>query len=147
MPIMWFNESIDKITELKQLQTICITWAMLWGFRSVGIWCCNGLHPIRLEYFKLLFYIMQSFSMSLQITFHSETLTTTTLESFSPVCCLTCLFKFMCPVNAFPQTEHTKHFSPDCTITWHKKYPLSVKGSWHVAHVYRNSTVWILNEG
>jgi len=44
--------------------------------------CVSGSHPIRLEYFKLLFYVVQSFSMSFQITFQSETLTTMTLEQF-----------------------------------------------------------------
>jgi len=45
--------------------------------------CCvnRSLHR-SLQYFKLLFYIMQSFSMSFQITFQSETLTTMTVESF-----------------------------------------------------------------
>ena len=59
-----------------------MNWETLWGFRCVGMWCCNGLRPIRLEYFKLLFYCMQSFIMSFQIMFRSETVTTMTVEMF-----------------------------------------------------------------
>jgi len=60
---------------------------------------------------------MQSFSMSFHITFQNETLTTMTVEMFlCAVYSLTCLFKLICPLNAFPQTEHTKQFRPDCII-------------------------------
>ena len=120
-----------------------------WEFTSVGVCCCvNRSHPTSLLYHKSLSYIMQSFSKSFQITFHSETLTKMTLERFlCAVCSLTCLFKLICPLNAFPQTKHTKPFSPHCIIRSHIKYPLSVKDFWNVTHVYGFSPVWILNEG
>ena len=60
---------------------------------------------------------MQSFSMSFHITFQNETLTTMTVEMFlCAVYSLTCLFKLICPLNAFPQTEHRKQFGPECII-------------------------------
>jgi len=46
------------------------------------MWCCKWSHPRSLEYSKLQLYFMQSFSMSFQITFQSETLTTMTVEMF-----------------------------------------------------------------
>jgi len=71
---------------------------------------------------------MQSFSMSFHITFQNETLTTMTVEMFlCAVCSLTCLFKLICPLNAFPQSEHTKQIGPDYIIGFHIQYPLSVK--------------------
>jgi hypothetical protein len=60
---------------------------------------------------------MQSFSMSFHIAFQNETLTTMTVEMFlCAVYSLTRLFKLICPMNAFPQTKHTKQFGPDCII-------------------------------
>jgi len=118
-----------------------------WGFTSVGMCCCvNRSHPKTLEYFKSLFYCMQSFSMSFQIMFQSETVTTMTVERFlCAVYSLTCPFKLTCPLNVIPQNNTP--FSPHCIIICHTKYPLSVKGFWHVAHVYRIWPVWIINSG
>jgi hypothetical protein len=60
------------------------------------------------------------------------------------MCGFSCVFELFCWVNAFPQTEYTKPFSPDCTIRCHITYPLSVKSFLNVAHVCSFSAVWIL---
>ena len=55
------------------------------------------------------------------------------------------------PSECLPTDQHTKPFSPHCIIRCHMKYLLSVKGFllsvkgfWHVAHLYDLSSVWLL---
>ena len=62
---------------------------MNWASRLAAVmihvsWCAavSTSHPRRFEHFKLLFYYMQSFSLSFQIIFQSETPTTMMVEKF-----------------------------------------------------------------
>jgi hypothetical protein len=119
-----------------------------WGFRRAGIcWWVSGSHHRSLEYFKLLFYLTQSFSMSFQITFQSETVTTMTVEMFLTTVQSHVSLQSDLPSECLPTDQHTKPFSPHCIIKCHIKYRLSLKEFWNVAHVYRISTVWIINCG
>jgi len=73
-----FTQKIYDIKELKQFQTICMIWVGSVG--EVRIQLC--WHVLLCQSFTLLFYIMQSLSMSFQIMFQSETVTTMSVERF-----------------------------------------------------------------
>ena len=82
--------------------------------------------------------------MFFQIRFQIETLTTKTVERFLTTVQSNVSLQTDLPSECLPTDQHTKHFLPQCIIRWHIKYPLRVKGFWHVARVYGLSPVWIL---
>jgi hypothetical protein len=105
--------------------------------------CVNGSHPRRLEYSTILLHVVFLYVFSDHVSerniHHNDS------GKFSHNVQSHMSFQTDLPSECLPQAEHTRPFLPHCIIWCHIKYPLSVKGCWHFAHVYGLSTAWIIN--
>ena len=111
------NTFIQKIYEIKNwnnfkhLEWLELAVLMRWGFK------CDGCAVVSTGHFTEVFstsnYCFTSCSPSVCLfrsRFRVKHSKQWQWKAFSPVCSLTCLFKLICPVNAFPQTNTQSPF-------------------------------------
>ena len=123
-----------------------MSWACSLAESTIHVSWCDAVRSHIPQDLNTSNYYFTSYSLSVcffRSDFRLKLLPQWQWKSFSPLCCLTCLFKLIFPVNAFQHNNTQSHFTTMCHKVTHK-VPSVVERFWHVARVYSLSPVWIL---